>query len=112
MSIDKMNPMSAATAYANTQKNAVASGDDAEDGDGAGSAGGTGSFGSMLQQATAEAIGSLKGSEKVSAQAVSGKADLTDVVAATTQADLTLQEVVAIRDKMVSAYQEIERMAI
>ena len=112
MSIDKMNPMSAASAYANAQKNIVSGGDEGGEGEGSGSAGGAGSFGSMLQQVTKDAIGSLKGSEKVSAQAVTGKADLADVVSATTSADMTLQEVVAVRDKMVNAYQEIERMAI
>jgi len=48
----------------------------------------------------------------MSAQAVTGEADLTDVVAAITSAELTLQTVVAVRDRLISAYQEIMRMPI
>ena len=48
----------------------------------------------------------------MSAQAAIGKADLTDVVTAVTNAEMTLQTVTAVRDKVVSAYQEILRMPI
>ena len=50
--------------------------------------------------------------EKLSAQSVAGKAELTDVVTAVTSAELTLQTVVAVRDRVISAYQEIMRMPI
>ena len=48
----------------------------------------------------------------MSAMAVTGEADITDVVQAVTSAELTLQTVVAVRDRMISAYQEIMRMPI
>jgi flagellar hook-basal body complex protein FliE len=43
---------------------------------------------------------------------VMGTADPTDVVQAVNSADMTLQTVVAIRDKMIGAYQDILRMPI
>jgi flagellar hook-basal body complex protein FliE len=74
---------------------------------------GTGpSFGSLVQEAVKATVDAQKKSEKVSAQAVVGKADMTDVVMAVNNAEMTLQSVVAIRDKVVSAYQEIMRMPI
>jgi flagellar hook-basal body complex protein FliE len=43
---------------------------------------------------------------------VAGKADVNDVVTAVTTAEVTLQTVVAIRDKVISAYQDILRMPV
>jgi flagellar hook-basal body complex protein FliE len=45
-------------------------------------------------------------------QALAGQADLTDVVIAVTNAEVTLQTVVAIRDRVIQAYQEIIRMPL
>lgn len=64
--------------------------------------------GSALQQATN--IGYK--SESVSTRALSGKADLTDVVTAVSDAETALNTVVAIRDKVINAYQEIIKMPI
>ncbi|NBX04163.1 MAG: flagellar hook-basal body complex protein FliE, partial [Alphaproteobacteria bacterium] len=41
-----------------------------------------------------------------------GKVDLTDLVTAVSSAELTLNTVVAVRDKVINAYQEIIRMPI
>lgn len=70
------------------------------------------SFAQVLEEAGRTAVETLKQSEKVSAQAVVGRADLTDVVTAVTNAEVTLQTVTAIRDRVVTAYQEILRMPI
>ena len=48
----------------------------------------------------------------MSAAAIQNKADLTEVVTAITNAEVTLQTVVAVRDRMISAYQQIMRMPI
>ncbi|MEC8061286.1 MAG: flagellar hook-basal body complex protein FliE, partial [Pseudomonadota bacterium] len=45
-------------------------------------------------------------------QGLTGQADLTDVVAAVNEAELTLKTVTSLRDKMVQAFQEISRMPI
>jgi flagellar hook-basal body complex protein FliE len=44
--------------------------------------------------------------------AIAGKADLTEVVTAVTNAEITLKTVLAIRDRVIQAYQEIARMPI
>lgn len=54
----------------------------------------------------------MKKGEAVSAKAAVGKADLTEVVTAVTNAEVTLQTVTAVRDRVVNAYQEILRMPI
>ncbi len=63
--------------------------------------------------------GALKGaansgykSELVSTRALSGKADLTDVVTAISDAETALNTVVAVRDRVITAYQEIIKMPI
>ena len=43
---------------------------------------------------------------------VQGKGDLVDVVTAVNSAEMTLETVVAIRDKVIAAYQDILRMPI
>ena len=54
----------------------------------------------------------MKSGEDMAAKAVTGEADLTDVVQAISSAELTLQTVVSVRDRMISAYQDIMRMPI
>jgi flagellar hook-basal body complex protein FliE len=95
----------AASAYANASRmggaGAVAGSD----------AGGSG-FSNLLQQATDDAIGALKSGEAQSLQAVTGKADLTAVTQAVQNAEVALQAVLAVRDKVISAYQDISQLAI
>ncbi|MES2729307.1 MAG: flagellar hook-basal body complex protein FliE [Pseudomonadota bacterium] len=69
-------------------------------------------FGDVLNQAVGSAIDTMKAGEKASADAVTGSADLNDVVQAVTAAELTLQTVVAIRDRLIGALQEMIRMPI
>nr|WP_235067593.1 flagellar hook-basal body complex protein FliE [Micavibrio aeruginosavorus] len=98
------SPAMAANAYANMAKTASGAGVAAEDG--------AVSFGSMIEKAATESIATMKNAETVQAQAIIGKAGLADVVEAVTAAELTLQSVVAVRDRMINAYQEIMRMPI
>jgi flagellar hook-basal body complex protein FliE len=69
-------------------------------------------FASMLKDATRVAVGTAKGAEQASLAAVAGKADIREVVAAVANAELTLETVVNVRDKMINAYNEILRMSI
>lgn len=103
MAIDKVNPAAAAGAYANIQKSVQG---------GAASGGDESSFGALIRKAAVDSVETMKGGEKASAEAIIGKADLTDVVQAVTAAELTLQTVVAVRDRLLGAYQEIMRMPI
>lgn len=67
-------------------------------------------FGDVLEKATRDAIGTMHKGEQMSALGTLGKADITDVVQAVNNAEMTLQTVTSLRDKVVNAYQEILRM--
>lgn len=69
-------------------------------------------FADFLKAGVEQSIDTMKAGEQMSAKAVTGQADLTDVVQAVTSAEITLQTVTAVRDKMISAYQDIMRMPI
>ena len=69
-------------------------------------------FASVLKDAAKSAVGSLKQGEVATAAGIAGKADIRDVVAAVTNAELTLETVVNVRDKVINAYNEIMRMPI
>ena len=71
-----------------------------------------GDFASVLQDAAKGAIGALKQGETATAAGIAGKADIREVVAAVTNAELTLETVVNVRDKVINAYNEIMRMPI
>ena len=73
---------------------------------------GTPGFGDLLAKSIGEAIDANQKSENVSIQATSGRSDLQDVVEAVNAAEISLQTVVNIRDRVISAYQEILRMPI
>src|SRR4051812_4307898 len=66
----------------------------------------------MLAQAAADAAGSIKAGEAAAISGIQGKASVQQVVDAVLSAERTLQTTIAVRDKMVAAYQEISRMAI
>lgn len=100
---DQISSVTAAKLYANTQKAGSSAGMDAPKGP---------SFGDLLKIGVQNSIDTMRGGEAASAKAVSGEANLQDVVGAITQAELTLETVVAVRDRLVSAYQEIMRMPI
>jgi len=97
----------ALAAYANAVKS-LGAGDTASGAD----AGAGGSFGDLLKQATKESVKAGDTSEKQSLLATAGKANVTDVVEAVSSAEVTLQAVTAVRDRVVNAYQEILRMPI
>ncbi len=69
-------------------------------------------FSGLVKEAISSSAATIAKGEAVSVKAIAGKAELTDVVAAVTAAELTLQTVVAVRDRVIQAYQEIVRMPI
>jgi len=103
--VDKIaNPAAAANAYANMAKvniGAVEEGGEKK-----------ANFADLLKGAVVESINTMRKSEQMSAKAVTGEASLPDVVRAVNAADLTLQTVVAVRDRLINAYTEIMRMPI
>ena len=71
-----------------------------------------GQFAEMVRQFSEQAIETGEKAERMTAAAIQDKADLTEVVQAVTNAEVTLQTVVAVRDRIISAYQQIMRMPI
>jgi len=69
-------------------------------------------FGSFLQRAVQGAIQQGHAADTTSTQALTGQAGVTEVVLAVGKAELALQTVVAVRDRVVAAYQEVMRMPI
>ncbi len=70
------------------------------------------SFADLVKQGTIQSIDTMKAGETMSAKAITGDANITDVVQSVTSAEITLQTLVSVRDKMISAYQDIMRMPI
>ena len=70
------------------------------------------SFGDMLGDVLKGAVQTGKTAEAKTAGLVQGKGDLVDVVSAVNAAEMSLETVVAIRDKVIAAYQDILRMPI
>ncbi|QPF93105.1 flagellar hook-basal body complex protein FliE [Bradyrhizobium commune] len=69
-------------------------------------------FEAVMKQVTTDAIGTLKTGEAASISAMQGKESTRHVVEALMSAEQALQTAVAVRDKVVQAYQEVVRMSI
>ncbi len=70
------------------------------------------SFADLVAQAAKGAVEVGRKGEQISMQAIANQADLNEIVIAVTNAEVTLQTVVAIRDRVIQAYQDIIRMPI
>lgn len=101
-----MTALAAAKAYAATQQSVAAPTAGA-----VGAAGGP-SFGEILKSAMSDAVKASRHAESQMVAQVQGKADLVDVVTAVSSAQSSLETVMAIRDQVINAYQEIMRMPI
>jgi flagellar hook-basal body complex protein FliE len=73
---------------------------------------GGGSFADLVKSAASNTIETLKQGEAASTAAVAGSGNLSEVVTAVSNAEATLQTVVAVRDRVIQAYQDILRMPI
>lgn len=69
-------------------------------------------FGQVLAEMTSGAVDTIKASEATAISGVQGNASVQQVVTAIMSAEQTLQTAIAIRDKVIAAYQEISRMQI
>ena len=72
----------------------------------------TASFGEALSRAVQNAVSTSREAEAASARGLMGEGSVTDLVVAVGRAELTLQTAVAVRDRVVAAYQEVMRMPI
>ena len=99
-----MNPLMAARAYAATQ--------------GTGEPGAVGAvtggpdFSQMLQGVLGDMTNQTRAAETQMTQAVQGQGSMIDMVTAVSSAEASLETVIAVRDQVIQAYQEIMRMPI
>jgi flagellar hook-basal body complex protein FliE len=101
-----ISPTTAAAAYARQAKDGLAPGLEPRSTDPGES------FAEMLGDAVKGAIETSHTAETMSVKALAGQAELNEVVTAINNAELTLQTAVAIRDRVIQAYQDILRMPI
>ena len=99
--------LAAAKAYAPTQNTATI--DPGQRG-AAGAAGG--GFADVLKAAMTDALKTSRHAESQMAAQVQGRAELIDVVTSISAAEASLETVMAVRDQVINAYQEIMRMPI
>lgn len=71
-----------------------------------------GNFSDFLSGAIKDSVSTIRQGEQAATAQVAGKANLVDVVQQVNNAELTLDTVVAVRDKVVAAYQSIMNMPI
>jgi flagellar hook-basal body complex protein FliE len=69
-------------------------------------------FGSLVQEAIRQAGASAGQAEHQATAVAAGQANIVDVVTAIAAAETQLQTVIAVRDQVIQAYQEILRMPI
>ena len=71
-----------------------------------------GDFGTMMSGLIRDAAGAVRDAETTSVAGIQGKAGVQQVAESLLAAERSLQTAVAVRDRMVSALQEISRMQI
>ena len=69
-------------------------------------------FGGALARATESVVKTSNAAEGQAMQAIAGTGNITDMVSTVAQAELALQTTMAVRDRVVQAYQEIMRMPL
>ena len=100
-----IDPASALRAYQEAARAASGGGGVASSGDSV-------DFGAMVTEAVRSAGQASQVAEGQALAVAGGQADIVDVVTAIAAAETHLQTVIAVRDQVISAYQEILRMPI
>jgi flagellar hook-basal body complex protein FliE len=106
------SPLSAAGAYAAMQKMGVGNLVQTPVSRPEAATGANGSFGGMVQQFVGGTAETARKAEAQMVQATAGKGDLVDVVTAIAESEAALETLVAVRDRVIAAYEEIMRMPI
>ena len=103
-------PSAAAGAYASLQRLATQSA--SVGGSAAGATGGGPSFGELLKSATSNLLEAGRKADTQTHAMASGKGNVVDVVTAVAETEVAVETMVAVRDRVISAYEEIMRMPI
>ena len=101
-----INPSNAIEAYDRMQRHGGAVGMEARDKPQ------TTGFSDALQEVAGNVVETMKEGDRQSLKVVAGTANLDDVAVAVANAELALQMVVSVRDKVIRAYEDILRMPI
>jgi len=107
-----MVPLVAAKAYATAQAQAVSLANAASSLGGTGQAPDPHAFGEILKNAMTDTVQSSRAAETAMTNQVQGKADLVDTVTAISSAQANLDTVMAIRDQVINAYQDVLKTPI
>lgn len=100
----------AATAYSNAAK--LISNGGATPPKAGGEFGQGNDFASLLADNLQSVVDAGKQSDKLALDMVNGKANVVDVVTAVSNTEIMVEGMVAVRDRVISAYEEIMRMPI
>jgi flagellar hook-basal body complex protein FliE len=100
-----VSPLAASKAYAAIQKVAADPAQAADHGSGS-------SFAQLVDNAISQAVQTSRQAEAQMTAQAQGKANLIDVVTAVSSAQTSLQTMVAVRDQVIAAYQQILGMQI
>jgi flagellar hook-basal body complex protein FliE len=103
-----MSPMLAAKAYAAALNHAGSAGQAPK----AGAADDGPGFADILKNAVSEAVTSSRHAEAQMIGQAQGKVELVDAVTAISSAQTSLETLMAVRDQVISAYQQIMQMPI
>ena len=101
-----MTALAAAKAYAAAQSQGISAPSVAGSGEGGLD------FGAMVKNAMTDVMTASKNAEIQIVAHTQGKAELIDVATAISAAETSLETVMAVRDQVINAYQEIMRMPI
>ena len=104
-----IDPMTAAAAYRANVGGGMSIPTGAE---GAAQPGTGSSFMDMVREVAQDAVQTNYQAEETAARGLAGQASVTEVVTALTEAEASLNTLVTVRDRVISAYQEIMRMPI
>jgi len=69
-------------------------------------------FGAMVKQAMGAVVDAGQKSDAQTRAMAGGKADVVDVVTAVAETEVAIDALVSVRDKVISAYEEIMKMPI
>jgi flagellar hook-basal body complex protein FliE len=105
-------PISATSAYAAIQKMGGSAAALKIASPAAAEGGGGEAFANLVKQVVGNTADSARKAEAKMQAATAGKADLVDVVTAVAESEAALETLVAVRDRVIAAYEEIMRMPI
>lgn len=72
----------------------------------------TSGFSDALQEVAGNLVETMREGDRQSLKAIAGTANIDDVAVAVANAEVALQTVITVRDKVVRAYEDIMRMPI